>query len=134
MARRAQFLASDNAATIAGLLATGQGYADLYRTIEAGPSGQRADLCVGRVWYRPDGPDDFSVHDPRSGDRVGFARRTIRGEWSMTSENEFDGERWVGYASSLAVGVDVLVNGQHAALGRHDSRRISHGTIRKGAE
>jgi hypothetical protein len=126
--------ANDNAAKICGLLEAGAGHADLYRTIEAGPSGQRADLRVGRIRYLPDGPDDFVVIDPSTADTVGYARRTSFGEWSMTSYNDHDGYRWVGYASSLSVGCDVLVFGEFAATGRHDARRISSGRIRKGPE
>jgi len=125
--------AQRNASKIAELLESDRrSCADLYRTIEAGPSGQRADLLVGRIWYHPDGPDEFSVHDPRNGETVGYARLEL-GTWSITAYNEYDGYAWVGYASSLSVGVDVLVNGEHAALGRHDSRRISSGSLRRAA-
>ena len=127
--------AEENAAKIAACMNAQAGSADLYRTVEAGPSGQRADELVGRVHYRAAGPYDFEVVDPRDGGRVGYARRTPRGEWSMTDERAYDGAlSWLGYASSLAVGVDVMVNGQHTALGRHNSRRISSGSIRKGQE
>lgn len=124
--------ARENAMKIRALMDAQGGHADLYRTIEAGPSGQRAQLLVGRIRYLSSGPDEFEVRDPRSADLVGYARRTVFGEWSMTRYDEFDGYRWAGYASSLSVGVDVLVNGEHAALGRHDSRRTSSGSIRKG--
>jgi hypothetical protein len=123
--------AGRNAAKIRGLLEAGEGHADLYRTILSGPSGQRADLLVGRVRYHELGPDEFSVVDLSDGRMVGLARLDCSGDWSMTEDNESDGYRWVGYASSLSVGVDILVNGEHAALGRHDHRRISGGSLRR---
>jgi hypothetical protein len=128
--------AGENARKIATILEAGEGYADLYRTIMAGPSGQRADLLVGRVRYRPDGPDEFEIIDMTSsvnrGDLAGYARRD-RGAWSITAYDDHRGYRWLGYASSLSVGVDCVVNGEHAALGRHDSRRISSGSLRREA-
>lgn len=122
-------LAQGNAAKIQKLLDDGGGYADLYRTIEAGPSGQRADLLVGRIRCLIWGPHDFSIVDMGTGYQAGYARG-IRGWWSVTQD--LDGiHQWMGYASSLAVGVDIVVNGEHAALGRHDSRRISPGRLVK---
>jgi hypothetical protein len=60
------------------------GYADLYRTIEAGQSGLRRDLLVGRVCYRVDGPDEFVVINATNGSRAGFVRwdATV-GAWSI---------------------------------------------------
>lgn len=133
-AARSLTRASENARKIATILEAGEGHADLYRTIEAGPSGQRADLLVGRVRYLFDGPYEFEIIDMTSsvnrGDLAGYARRD-RGAWSVTAYDDHHGCRWLGYASSLAVAVDCAVNGEHAALGRHDSRRISSGSLRR---
>jgi hypothetical protein len=42
---------------------------------------------------------------------------------------DYEFNRLLGWASSAALGADVLVNGVHAATGRHDSQRISRGTF-----
>jgi hypothetical protein len=124
-------LAADNAQKIRAVLDGEIPCADLYRTIEAGPSGQRADLLVGRVYFRPTGPDEVEVRDPRNGELAGFARREFGAGWSIT-EVKYDGEYcWLGFASSLSVGVDALFNGVSVATGRHDSRRVSSGWVRR---
>lgn len=133
-----------NAAKVRALLTDERGSAVLYRTRIAGPSGQRAYVCVGRVTYI-DGRDEYvrseyeiAIYAARGGELQGYARRdidTVRGvwAWSITREH-FDGAlQWVGYADTLSLGVDVCVNGIHAATGRHDSRRISGGTFRASA-
>lgn len=123
--------ASENARNIAAIVAAGEGVTDLYRTIVAGPSGQHADLLVGRIRYQPEGNWEFAVIDPRDNETAGFARRD-NGRWSITARDYSGALEWLGWASSLAVGVDVLVNSEHAALGRHDHRRITSGTFTKG--
>jgi hypothetical protein len=120
-----------NAKKIAAILEAGQGSADLYRTIVAGPSGQRADLCVGRVRYREFGPDEFEIRDHRDGELAGYARYYEPGSWSITEVTSDGTLSWVGHASSLSVGVDALFNGVHVATGNHDSRRVSPDTIRR---
>lgn len=122
----------DNGAKVRALLTGGvwRASAGLFRTCEAGPSGQRAAVCVGRIEWVDSGPYDFAVIDPREAERVGYAARAVGGEWVLWSDNEYDGCRLVGWTSSLALGADVLVYGQHAATGRHDSRRLSGGTFR----
>jgi hypothetical protein len=122
----------DNAAKVRALLTGGvwRAAADLFRTCLAGPSGQRARVCVGRIEWIDSGPYDFAVIDPREADRVGYAARAIGDEWVLWSDNEYDGSRLVGWTSSLALGVEILVSGVHAATGRHDSRRLSGGTFR----
>ena len=121
----------DNATKIGGMLReeAGRDWADLYRTCEAGPSGQRARVCVGGVRHLPDGPYEFRIYG-KDGDRAGYAtRRPHDGplEWTVWRV-EYDGAiRLHGYASSLSIGVDALLNGDHAATGRHDSRRTSGG-------
>lgn len=129
-------LALQNGRKIADIQRDGTGHADLYRTITAGPSGQRDDLLVGRVRYLPDGPDDFEIVDMTGvdrGSRAGYARYdSTVGGWSIYDQQPDTGAvTWLGWASSPAVGVDVLINGAHAALGRHDSRRISPGWMTK---
>jgi hypothetical protein len=125
--------ASDNARNIRALLDAGTGYADLYRTVEAGPSGQRTNLLVGRVRIPVDGPYDFAVIDLTTGARAGFALREFGRScpWSITAESRDGALSWLGRASSLAVGVDVLIWGEQAALGRHDRRRISSGRFER---
>lgn len=128
--------AMQNGRKIGEIMRDGTGYANLYRTAEAGPSGQRRDLLVGRVRYLEHGPDDFEIIDMTGidrGGRAGYARYDPSvGAWSIHSEQPNTGAlSWLGWASSLAVGTDVLVNGEHAALGRHDSRRISSGWMTK---
>ena len=89
-----------NAKKIAAILEAGHGQADLYRTVMAGPSGQRRDLCVGRVRYLEFGPDEFEIRDHRDGELAGYARRD-RGEWSIT-EVGYDGTlSWLGYATYI---------------------------------
>lgn len=121
-----------NGTKIDHLLQTGAGFADLYRTVTAGPSGQRTRLHVARIWaisLDTFGPDDFRIIDPTSGDTAGFARRDPAHGWSITRQDYAGELRWIGYApESLAAGCDVLINGVHAATGRHDSRRISTST------
>ncbi len=128
---RAETSPRHNGAKVAALLTAGKGHADLYRTVTAGPSGQRANLHIARVWTMQFGPYDFRIVDPTSGETAGYARRDPQHGWSITAEH-YDGTlSWVGYApDSLTVGCDVLINGVHAATGRHDSRRIDGGTFR----
>jgi hypothetical protein len=121
----------DNATKIGALLREEAGdryWADLYRTCDAGPSGQRRAVCVGRVRYLPDGPYEFRIY-ARDGDCAGHATRRPGTplEWTVWRE-EYDGTiRLHGYASSLSIGVDALINGEHAATGRHDCQRRSGG-------
>jgi hypothetical protein len=125
--------AMDNASKIAKLLEDGVGgaYADLHRTITSGPSGQRSDLRIARVRYRESGPDEFTIVDLADGGTAGFARMVfhgVRGRCWYITEETYDGTLvGRGHASSLSVGCDVLINGEFAALGRHDHRRISSG-------
>jgi hypothetical protein len=127
--------ARDNASKITGLLEAGEGYADLYRTAIAGPSGQRSDILVGRVRFRQFGHDEFTIVDMADGGTAGFARMVHHDQggrcWFITAE-AWDGTlSGLGWASSLSIGCDVLINGEFAALGRHDSRRISSGWFAK---
>lgn len=119
-----------NGAKITALLQDEQGHADLLRTCHAGPSGQRMALCVGRIRYQQFGADEFRIIDPETGEAAGYARRSVHaGEWwwSVVDDSEYVGLHWVGYFESLATGLDVLFAGRHAALGRHDSARLSTG-------
>lgn len=132
-------LAQGNARNITKILEDRAGHADLYRTIEAGPSGQRRDLLIARVAYAELGSWEIEIiamSGPDRGETIGYARRADLfemnrhpgAEWSVHAYDDYDGYRWLGYANSLALGCDVLINGVHAATGRHDSRRISGGT------
>jgi hypothetical protein len=103
-------------------------WANLYRTCDAGPSGQRKHIRVGTVRYLPDGPYEFRIVG-RDGELAGYADRRADGpqEWTLWRV-EYDGAIWLhGYASALSLGVDALLNGDHAATGRHDSQRRSGG-------
>lgn len=122
--------AKDNGKKITAVLAEKISKASLYRTAVAGPSGQRRDTFVGTIQL-PD-PDDFLEHwsedcdlvISKGNDVIGYADQDING-WLMFSYEENYGKKYVGKAESLALGCDVLLNGEHAATGRHDSRRIS---------
>lgn len=131
---RAQSRAQGNASGILKVLVDRDGYADLYRTITAGPSGQRGDLLVGRVRYTYRDPFEIQIIDMTSrydaGSTAGYAvRRPEQGHgvWAIYSYDEWDGTRFLGYADSLSLGVDVVVNGEHAAMRNHDSGRVSRG-------
>jgi hypothetical protein len=82
--------ATGNAGKIRALLEGGRDFdhADLYRTIVAGPTGQRRDLLVGRVYYRTDGTHEFEIHDPRENTLVGYATRAGWRQWSITEYRE----------------------------------------------
>ena len=134
-------LAQGNARRIGQILEDRAGSADLYRTITAGPSGQRRDLLIARVRYVETGPWEVEIINvspgsPNRGDVAGYARRADAFEavrrpgaaWSVHGYDDWDGIHWLGYSSSLSLGCDVAINGVHAATGRHDSRRISGGT------
>lgn len=122
----------DNGKKLGALLReeiTGRDWCDLYRTCDAGPSGQRAHVKVGTVRYLPDGPYEFRII-AKDGECAGYADRRFGApqEWTIWRE-EYDGAiRLHGYASSLSLGVDALLNGDHAATGRHDWQRRSGGT------
>lgn len=108
-------------------------YADLYRTITAGPSGQRSDLHVARV--RPSREYGFDVQivsldGPFAGEVAGYGTRTPRNGvlvWAIHEQPYNDRPRLRGWADTLSVGCDVLMYGRHAALDNHDHRRISRG-------
>ncbi len=127
----------DNARKITQVLTGVINETGLYRTAVAGPSGQRTSVQVGTVRSVDFGPYEVLVIDPRDGTRVGYAARA-RGlsKWADGCEWMFwrldaDGGAWLhGAASSLAIGVDVLVRGEHMATGRHDAYRTSGGTWR----
>ena len=123
--------AQDNAGKIGTILEDRAGYADLYRTVTAGPSGQRGDLLIARVRYVELGCYEVQIFTPREHNEAGFAARESGGKhagmWVFWEDNGNDGIALLGWASSLSLGADVLVNGAHAATGRHDSRRTSSG-------
>jgi hypothetical protein len=125
--------ASMNAAKVTKLLRDWSGSAVLYRTHHVGPSGQRADQPVGRVRYCWDQAGwELEVSDPRTGEVVGYLSRdnwNRAGMWIVHSYcedlSDWEFNRLLGWASSAAVGADVLVSGVHAAAGRHDAQRLS---------
>ncbi len=139
MARTRISRAQDNARSIARVLEAREGCVDLYRNCVAGPSGQRKDLLVARVQYIELGPWEIEILSPpgsyEPGSTAGyasridpFARERHPGmEWVIYEYIENEGTHLLGYASSLVTGADVLMNGVHAATGRHDSARISPG-------
>lgn len=123
----------DNAAKITALREGVIDAADLYRKIEAGPSGQRRDHLVGRVRFRDNQHGEFQIVD-KENRTAGWATRTNRNGdevWMLHSEDYDGGLHLEGWTDSLSVGADILVSGQHAATGRHDSRRISQGKFEK---
>jgi hypothetical protein len=123
--------AQQNGRKIGEILRDGAGFADLYRTTLTGRSGQHSDTWVGRVHYLEYGADDFAITNALGdGRRVGTARYDASVDaWSIYTDSRDDGIKWLGWASSLAVGVDVAVSGEHFALGRHDNQRASGGWI-----
>jgi hypothetical protein len=128
-------LARDNAQKIAALMDAATGHADLFRTVEYGPSGQRGSVHVGRIRPCQGGPYDFAVFNLATGSRAGFALREFGSPlpWCITAESWDGGLSFLGRASSLAVGCDVLIWGEHAAPGQHDYRRISSGRFEASA-
>lgn len=133
----------DNARKVRAMLTGNREMSVLYRTCAAGPSGQRAYLCVGRA-YVCDGTDeyetsgyDISIYEPRGGPLAGYARRELHAThglvWSITREYYDGALQWIGYADTLSLGMDVCVHGLHAATGRHDSRRVSGGRFHAAA-
>ncbi len=124
----------DNGAKINALLKTGQGHADLYRRVTAGPSGQTSNLHVGRLRPTHDGPYDFAVTDtrPNVSEHVGYLTRSNRNGQDVYSVHSVDHNgaiRLEGWTPSAAAGADMLVHGRYAAFGRHDSRRTSSATF-----
>jgi hypothetical protein len=120
----------DNGAKISAMLReeAGRDWADLYRTCDAGPSGQRRHVRIGRVRYLPDGPYEFRII-AADGECAGYAtRRPGPQEWTVWRVEYDDVALSLhGYASALSLGVDALLNGDYAAVGRHDSQRRSGG-------
>lgn len=130
-------LAKGNSATISRLRRQDGGSAVLYREIDAGPSGQRRDLAVAEIRFiRQDRNPEFEIRAADgSRDLCGDAGYTYSSRhklwvWSIRSVFEDFGEsHWLGYASSLAIGCDVLINGEYEALStRNDARRRAAGT------
>jgi hypothetical protein len=120
----------ENGRKVRAILEAREGSARLYRTAVAGPSGQRRAVCVGRVEYTGYGRYEIQVFTPGENNEAGYAARTsdARGEWTVWSDDGTDGIWLAGWASSLSVAADVLINGAHAAQGRHDHYRVSRGT------
>lgn len=119
----------DNGAKVKALMDGTIDAADLYRKVEAGPSGQRANVHVGRVRFRDNQHGEFQVVD-KEGRNAGWMTRVNRNgeEMYIVHSEDYDGGiHLVGWVDSVSLGADVLVNGKHAATGRHDSRRISTG-------
>lgn len=130
--------ARQNGARIRKILIAEDGSADLYRTITAGPSSQRADKRVARVrynssdeyWAGVEQYGEIRIINPDGWETAGFADRRIHDGcqmWAIYADLDSDGIRFWGYAETLSLGCDVLINGEYAALKNHDSRRISGG-------
>jgi hypothetical protein len=127
--------ARDNRAKVARILEARAGSAVLYRTRVAGPSGQRAQEAVARVSYTWESSWELAVSDLRTGETVGYLAREEwgrhAGTWVVHSHcddcPDWELNRLLGWAESPAAGADVLVNGEHAANGNHDSARVSRG-------
>lgn len=120
----------DNAAKLKALNAGDVDAVDLYRRIEAGPSGQRSTVHVGRLRYTPDNRSGEYQVVAADGSTAGWLTRSVRnGEqvYVTHSENYEGAIKLEGWAENPVVASDVLLHGVHAATGRHDSRRISAG-------
>lgn len=125
--------AKDNAANMRDVLAGRKDSIRLYRRVIAGPSGQRADKMICSVRCVDHGPYELAIHlanGPFAGQRVGYAAR-VAGTvqlWTVWEYDDNSGRAAIlGWAPSVAIGADVLINGMHAATGRHDSARVSQG-------
>lgn len=119
----------DNGPKVKALMSGTIDAADLYRKTEAGPSGQRRNTYVGRVRFRDNQHGEFQVVD-KEGRNAGWMTRVNRNgeEMYVVHSEDYDGGIHLeGWADSVSLGADVLVNGKFAATGRHDSRRISAG-------
>jgi len=126
--------AQGNAIELRRTLEDRVGEAVLYRTIVAGPSGQRADKAVARVAYTCEGAFELAVWCPPGSSSCqcegpgGYLARspvsTYSHAWTVWTDTE-GGIALAGWASSAAVGADVIINGVAEATGRHDHRRIS---------
>ena len=121
-----------NGAKVLALETDERGHVDLYRTAVAGPSGQRRAVLVGRVRTTELGPFHYSITDVTSTHARGMVAGYVRwdvthGAWAVYAVDHARGygETLEGWTDSLAVAADVVVNGVHAATGRHDSQRIS---------
>jgi hypothetical protein len=125
-----------NGAKIKALEAGTLDYADLYRKKHAGPSGQRADVKIGRVRHTPDNPSgEFKIVD-KDGNTAGWASRTVhdgQAAYVFHSEN-YDGEQKLeGWSDSLATGADVLINGEYNATrgGNNFGASITQGGFKR---
>lgn len=119
----------DNGRKVVALVNGEIGHADLYRKILAGPSGQRSNLRVGRVRFVDMAQGEFKIVAD-DGETAGWATRNQRnGEsvWVTHSQDYHGAIRLLGWADSLSIAVDVVLNGIPAATGRHDSARTSSG-------
>jgi hypothetical protein len=127
--------ASQNGAKVQRILEDRAGSAVLYRTAVAGPSGQRRQTPVARVEYTYERGAELAAWCPPGrvcfcDEPAGYLARTTdpRGEWAVWGhEPARDGYWLIGWADSPAIGADVLVNGEHAAMANHDSARVSRG-------
>jgi hypothetical protein len=129
-------MAARNGAALKPLLENLEGTATLYRTCVAGPSGQRHDKPVGLVTYAYERTGwELEVCDPSSSEVVGYLTRSSDSkhwnEWTVQSHSEefsdYEFNHLLGWASSPALGADILVNGVHAATANHDHARVSAG-------
>jgi hypothetical protein len=127
-ATRTRSRAQDNGPKLRRILENWEGTATLYRTVIAGPSGQRADMPAGTVTYCWDGRDmPFELSVTSGYETCGYMMRSVtrdHGEmWATYSYDDWNGYTFEGYATTAALAADVIVNGIHAATGRHDHAR-----------
>jgi len=125
----------DNAAKIRAMEAGNLDAADLYKTANAGPSGQLTHALVGRIRHTPNNPNGEYQVKNRDGETVGWVSRTVRngkGVYSVHSQGADDEQRLEGWAGELATAADVLTNGEFVARGYGaDARRASAGTFER---
>lgn len=127
---------ADNGAKVRALIGGDLDSAVLYRRVIAGPSGQRRDVGVGRVSYVNSDRGEFKIVNPDGGEVAGYATRTTRNGKPayVVHEEGPNGEvRLRGWADTLSVAADVLVNGEQTAIGRHATQRVSPGSFEKPA-
>lgn len=138
---REQLIAStdpkDNGAKIRAMQAGNLDRATLYKTANAGPSGQRTHAVVGRIEHTPDNSNGEYRVRSRDGETIGWISSTTRNGkqvYSVHSQNANDEQRLEGWSGELSTAADVLTNGEFVARGYGaDARRASSGTFERYA-
>lgn len=112
-------LAQGNAARLARLFDTEEGYADIYRTHSTGISGRRMrwDVLTGRVRIARQGGNDLTVVMPPQSWRPGavagwlrwsYDKATDRMRWAASENVENGPIQFIGYHDGIADAVYAL--------------------------